>query len=31
MWIGKDVTGRFQDLFEGIYELEQMIGDDVMN
>jgi hypothetical protein len=28
MWIGKDVTGSFQDQFEVIYGLEQMINDD---
>jgi hypothetical protein len=31
MWIGKDVTGSFHEIFEEIYELEQMIGDDVLN
>jgi hypothetical protein len=30
MWIGKDVTGSFQEQFEVQYELEQMIEDDVM-
>jgi hypothetical protein len=30
MWIGKDVTGRFHDKFEVLFELEQMIEDDVM-
>jgi hypothetical protein len=30
MWIGMDVTGRFQDQFELLCELEQMIEDDIM-
>jgi hypothetical protein len=30
MWIGNDVTESFQDQFEVIFELEQMIEDDVM-
>jgi hypothetical protein len=30
MWIGMDVTGRFHDQFEVIFELEQMIEDAVM-
>jgi hypothetical protein len=30
MWIGKDLTGRFHNQFEVLYELEQMINDDVM-
>jgi hypothetical protein len=30
MWIGKDVTGSFQDQFEVLFELEKLIEDDVM-
>jgi hypothetical protein len=30
MWIGKDVTGSFQDQFAVLCEIEQMIKDDVM-
>jgi hypothetical protein len=30
MWIGKDVTGSFQDQFEVKCGLEQMKDDDVM-
>jgi hypothetical protein len=30
MWIGKDVTGTFQDKFEVFCGLEQMMEDDVM-
>jgi hypothetical protein len=30
MWIGKDVKGSFQDQFEVICGLEQMINDDFM-
>jgi hypothetical protein len=30
MWIGNDVTGRFNDQLELLCELEQMIEDDVM-
>jgi hypothetical protein len=31
MWIGKDVTGSFPNQFGALYELEQMIDDDVMS
>jgi hypothetical protein len=31
MWILKDVTGRFQDLFEVVCGLVEMIEDNVMN
>jgi hypothetical protein len=30
MWIGKDVTGSFQDQFDVLCGLEQMIEVDVM-
>jgi hypothetical protein len=30
MGIGKDVRGRFHDIFEVLYGLEQKIEDDVM-
>jgi hypothetical protein len=30
MWIGKDMQGKYQDLFEVQYGFEQMIADDVM-
>jgi hypothetical protein len=29
MWIGKDVTGSFQEQFEVLCGLEQMMEDDV--
>jgi hypothetical protein len=30
MWIGKDVKGIFHDKYEVLFELEQMVKDDVM-
>jgi hypothetical protein len=30
MWFGKDATLNFHDQFEVLYELEQMMEDDVM-
>jgi hypothetical protein len=30
MWIGKDLTGSFQEQFDVQCELEQMIEDDVV-
>jgi hypothetical protein len=30
MWIGKKVTGIFQDQHEALCELEQLIKDDLM-
>jgi hypothetical protein len=30
MWIVKDVSGSFQDQFDVLYGLEQMIQDDVL-
>jgi hypothetical protein len=30
MWFGEVVTGRFLDKFVVLFELEQMIEDDVM-
>jgi hypothetical protein len=30
MWIGKDVTGSFQDRFDVLCGLEQMIVDDAL-